>query len=88
MSAVGWMWHDTQVDGIFDSDPAKNPDAKKYNQLSYRQCTDDSLRVMDGERKSFCRHLRILQQPLNSATLQFGLQITQLPPAHPPVNVL
>ncbi len=38
-----------QVDGIYDSDPKKNPHAKKYNKLSYRQCTDDSLRVMDGE---------------------------------------
>lgn len=38
-----------QVDGIYDSDPVKNPMAKKYNRLSYRQCTDDSLRVMDGE---------------------------------------
>jgi len=39
----------TKVDGIYDSDPAKNPLAKKYAKLSYRQCTDDSLRVMDGE---------------------------------------
>ena len=38
----------TKVDGIYDSDPAKNPFAKKYARLSYRQCTDDSLRVMDG----------------------------------------
>jgi uridylate kinase len=37
---------------LFPSDPAKNPLAKKYARLSYRQCTDDSLRVMDGESPS------------------------------------
>ena len=42
----------TKVDGIYDSDPAKTPLDKKYARLSYRQCTDDSLRVMDGERAS------------------------------------
>lgn len=26
----------TKVDGVYDSDPVKNPHAKKYAQLSYR----------------------------------------------------
>eukprot|EP00798_Chlamydomonas_sp_ICE-L_P014113 gene14113-20065_t len=35
----------TKVDGIYDSDPAYNPTAKKYEQLSYRQCTDQKTAI-------------------------------------------
>eukprot|EP00798_Chlamydomonas_sp_ICE-L_P016557 gene16557-22786_t len=45
----------TKVDGIFDSDPFKNPLAKKYNKLSYRQCTTDSLQVMDETAITLCK---------------------------------
>ena len=45
----------TKVDGIYDSDPAKNPAAKKYARLSYRQCTQDSLQVMDETAITLCK---------------------------------
>lgn len=45
----------TKVDGIYDSDPAKNPGAKKYARLSYRQCTQDSLQVMDETAITLCK---------------------------------
>ena len=35
------------VDGVYDSDPAKNPDAKKYDKLSYMDVLNQGLGVMD-----------------------------------------
>ena len=37
----------TKVDGVFDSDPMKNPDAVKFEALTYKQVLKDELRVMD-----------------------------------------
>lgn len=37
----------TKVDGVYDSDPKKNPDAKRYDRLSYKKVINDNLRVMD-----------------------------------------
>ena len=37
----------TKVDGIYDSDPVKNPDAKKYDHLTYDEAIDQRLAVMD-----------------------------------------
>lgn len=37
----------TNVDGIYDDDPVKNPAAKKYDQLTYDQAIDQRLAVMD-----------------------------------------
>lgn len=55
----------TKVDGIFDSDPAINPAAKKYNKLSYRQCTADSLQVMDETAITLCKENNIPVMVLN-----------------------
>ena len=35
------------IDGVYDSDPAKNPDAKKYDELSYMDVLKERLAVMD-----------------------------------------
>ena len=37
----------TQVDGVYDDDPRKNPKAKKYKQVSYNEVIEKQLRVMD-----------------------------------------
>jgi uridylate kinase len=37
----------TKVDGVYDSDPKKNPHAVCYSELTYRQVLTDNLRVMD-----------------------------------------
>ena len=37
----------TKVDGVYDCDPAKNPDAKLYKNLSYVEVIDKELQVMD-----------------------------------------
>ncbi len=37
----------TQVDGIYDSDPHKNPNAKRYDVVDYKTALDNKLGVMD-----------------------------------------
>lgn len=44
----------TKVDGIYTDDPLKNPDAKKYTQISYREMIDKRLKVMDVTAVSLC----------------------------------
>lgn len=42
------------VDGIYDSDPAKNPDAKKFDRLNYLDVIQKKLAVMDSTAISLC----------------------------------
>lgn len=44
----------TKVDGIYDSDPKKNPKAKKFPHISYAQALEKNLRVMDGAAIALC----------------------------------
>ena len=44
----------TKVDGIYDSDPVKNPQAIRYDQLSYREAIDQRLGVMDISAMVMC----------------------------------
>ncbi len=37
----------TQVDGVYNSDPLKNPDAEKYHNVTYTEVLKDNLKVMD-----------------------------------------
>ena len=37
----------TQVDGVYDDDPRKNPNAKLYKEVSYQEALDKKLKVMD-----------------------------------------
>lgn len=37
----------TQVDGVYDSDPKKNPKAKRYKEVSYDEVIANELKVMD-----------------------------------------
>lgn len=45
----------TKVDGVYDSDPVKNPDAVKYDSLSYDEVLDKKLGVMDLTAICLCR---------------------------------
>jgi uridylate kinase len=45
----------TRVDGIFDSDPEKNPDALLYEEISYFDVLQKDLRVMDLTAISLCK---------------------------------
>ena len=44
----------TKVDGIYDSDPKKNPKAKRYTQISYLEALQKQLAVMDSTAFSMC----------------------------------
>lgn len=52
----------TMVDGIYDSDPHKNPHAKRFTELTYTQMLGDQLAVMDSTAAALSRdnHLPIL----------------------------
>lgn len=45
----------TMVDGVYDSDPKKNPNAKKYDRLTYMDVLNRNLQVMDMTAASFCK---------------------------------
>ena len=44
----------TRVDGVYSADPEKDPNAKRYTSLTYKQVLNDSLRVMDATAISLC----------------------------------
>lgn len=44
----------TNVDGVYDSDPKLNPDAKKYDTLSHIEVLQQGLHVMDSTAASLC----------------------------------
>ena len=44
----------TKVDGIYDKDPEKNPTAKRFREISYLDCLQKQLRVMDSTAFSLC----------------------------------
>jgi len=44
----------TKVDGIYDSDPKKNPAAKRYNHITYIEAVQRQLKVMDMTAFTLC----------------------------------
>lgn len=44
----------TKVDGIYDSDPVKNPDAKKFDTITYMEVLTRDLKVMDATATALC----------------------------------
>jgi len=45
----------TKVDGVYDADPAKNPDAHRFDIVSYDQVIAEKLNVMDATAIVMCR---------------------------------
>lgn len=68
----------TMVDGVYDSDPKKNPDAKRYETVSFQECISSQLKVMDTTAFSLCmdNHIPIivfdLEEPGNITTALQG----------------
>lgn len=54
ISADALLMAKNYVDGIYDSDPKKNPDAKKFKTLSYFEALNKQLAVMDLTALTFC----------------------------------
>jgi uridylate kinase len=44
----------TKVDGVYDSDPVKNPNAKKFDKLTYIDTINRRLEVMDTTAITLC----------------------------------
>ena len=57
----------TKVDGVYDSDPLRNPEARKFKTLSYMQALNMEVQVMDSTAISLCKdnHLPIIVFNLN-----------------------
>ena len=49
----------TTVDGVYDSDPRKNPDAKLIRDITYQETIDRGLKVMDTSAFQLCLDQRI-----------------------------
>jgi uridylate kinase len=49
----------TKVDGIYDCDPKKNPNAKKFSQITYSDALQRRLQVMDATAFSLCMDNRM-----------------------------
>jgi len=45
----------TKVDGVYDSDPVKNPDARRYRTVSFDDVIQKNIRVMDSTAFALCR---------------------------------
>lgn len=52
----------TMVDGVYDCDPKKNPNAVRYDSVTFLEVLSKNLQVMDGTAASLCRdnHIPIL----------------------------
>jgi uridylate kinase len=49
----------TNVDGVYDADPKKNPNAKRYDKLSHKDALDRELQVMDATAFALARENRM-----------------------------
>ena len=49
------MFKATMVDGVYDKDPHKYPDAVKYDTLTFTRVLDERLAVMDSTAATLCR---------------------------------
>src|SRR5215469_17949249 len=49
----------TRVDGVYDKDPLKFPDAKRYSEISYLEVLSQGLGVMDATSIAMCRDNRL-----------------------------
>ena len=71
----------TKVDGIYDSDPNKNPNAKRFDRITYSEALSQRLQVMDSTAFSLCMDNKIpivvfdMNQPSNFTDVVLGKPI-------------
>jgi uridylate kinase len=74
----------TKVDGVYDADPVKHPDAKRFEELTYIDVLNRQLQVMDATAISLCMDNALpilvfnLMQPGNIARAVSGARIGTL----------
>lgn len=52
---AGCIMKATKVDGIYDCDPTENPDAVRYDSISYLEVLNQGLEVMDSTALTLCK---------------------------------
>jgi uridylate kinase len=68
----------TSVDGVYDSDPKTNPNARRFERIGYDRVLADNLKVMDAAAVSLCRDNEIpivvfnIREPGNLARVLAG----------------
>lgn len=71
----------TKVDGIYDKDPVKHSDAKKFDELSYMDVLKKGLQVMDSTAISLCMDNKLpiitfnLKDPANIKRVAMGEKV-------------
>lgn len=74
----------TMVDGVYDSDPKKNPDAKKFKTLTFQDVLNKNLGVMDSTAAAICKDNNIpiivfsLENPDNIVSAVCGKDVGTL----------
>jgi len=74
----------TRVDGVYDSDPEKNPQAVRYDTLTYTEVIQRELRVMDATSVALCMdneiHIRVfnIMTPGNLRKIIMGEEVGTL----------
>jgi uridylate kinase len=74
----------TRVDGIYDSDPEKNPGAVKFEKISFQECISKNLKVMDTTAFTLCMENKLpiivfdMNQPGNLLKVVQGAAIGTL----------
>lgn len=58
----------TKVDGVYDSDPTKNPHAKRYTHITYDEALSSKLGVMDATALVMCRDYHMELRVFNMNT--------------------
>ena len=72
------MFKASVVDGVYDSDPKINPNAVKYEEITFDEVLEKGLKVMDSTAASMCRDNRIpimvfsIEQPENLVAAMRG----------------
>jgi uridylate kinase len=71
----------TRVDGVYDSDPERNPNAFKFTEISYLEMLKKDLKVMDMTAVTLCRENKLpilvfnMNRPGNFKRLVMGEQV-------------
>ena len=74
----------TRVDGVYDSDPEKNPAAVKFNKISFQDCISKNLKVMDMTAFTLCMENKLpiivfdMNQPGNLLRVVQGAEVGTL----------
>jgi uridylate kinase len=74
----------TRVDGVYDADPEKNPNAKKFETISFQDCISKNLKVMDMTAFTLCMENKLpiivfdMNQPGNLMKIVQGASVGTL----------